>query len=522
MLKITCKKFKCEITHSINSLLQALLSMGPKSLKLAAATTAIAVILFAANITVTNAAYDQEQSQQQSQQEQGLVQLFLQQLLTSESGTVQNQTTTYQSTNNGFRIHVPQGWIIQDLSTTGFTLAAEILQGYGLLAQLCPPEQQALLVSAGSNSSNVSNSTNNNDGCESAQEIVHVVRYPNLGARVEFASEEEEDDNNNNGPSTANNSNTTPDAVLGFELLKLQEAGYRDIKIVSSTDRTINVISPILNNNIIATIPAKFVELTYSTNLVPNETRTGYFLSTATDLTARNLGLTTGYGILYESNSFAAAGTTASSGLSLSAPVTQVFDSFELIPGPEVEQAIVAQLQGLVAPEAEVVEASADILTVDIDSNDTEGVAPATFELGANIKRGTEPYTVNWDLDDDGIVDSNEQNIAVTFGEAGTYNVVLTVVDAEGQIASDSVKIKVQKGEEMVSTVEEKGEELDQAENEDESSREDMTQKETSCNFLYPATCLRSNPEINPDSAEPDNNNFVADSLRELYGSGST
>jgi len=508
--------------------------MGPKPLKLITVTISLAVILFAANFTTTttNAASDHPQSQQQeSQQEQGLAQLFLQQLLTSNSATAQNGTTTFQSMNNGFSIHVPQGWIIQDLSATGFTLAAEILQGYGLLAQLCPPEQQAPLASADSNSSNVSSSTsNNNNGCERAQEIIHVVRYPNLGARVGFASEEEEDDNNNNDASSSNNTSTTPDAVLGFQLLKLQEAGYRDIRIVSIIDRTINVISPLLSNNVIATVPAKFVEMTYSTNLVPNETKRGYFLSTATDLTPHNLGITTGYGILYETNSFSAAETTGSSGLSLSAPVRQVFDSFELIPAPEVEQAIVAQLQGLAAQEPVAVEASADVLTVDIDSNDTEGVAPATFELEADIRGGTEPYTVMWDLDDDGTVDSNDQDIVATFGEDGTYNVVLTVVDAEGQVASDTVKIRVEEGDEMASTVEEEGgdeeetEELQQALDEDESPSGEMAQEETSCDSLYPIACLPSYPEINPNSDEPDNNsnNSVTDSLLELYSSGST
>ena len=42
---------------------------------------------------------------------------------------------------------MPDGWAIQDVNNTGFTLGVEALQGYGILAQLCPeeehPQQQA-------------------------------------------------------------------------------------------------------------------------------------------------------------------------------------------------------------------------------------------------------------------------------------------------------------------------------------------------------------------------------------------
>ena len=59
---------------------------------------------------------------------------------------------------------------------------------------------------------------------------------------------------------------------------KLQEVGYRDIGIVNSTDTTMNVISTGLNNNVIANVPAKLVEMTHSTNFAPSEIRTGYLI----------------------------------------------------------------------------------------------------------------------------------------------------------------------------------------------------------------------------------------------------
>jgi PKD repeat protein len=465
--------------------------MGPSALKLTAATAAITVILFAANLTTTSAHQQQQQQQQQQQLQQGLLQLLLQQLLTSQPATVENGTTTFQSINNSFSVQVPEGWIIQDLSNTGITLAAEALRGYGLLAQICPPEQQALSVNPGSNSSNISNSTNSgNNSCESSQEVIHVVRYPNLDTRLGFASDNDDDDDDD---TTGNNSNISPDTILGYQMLKLQEVGYRDIRIVNSIDTTTNVISPALNNNVIATVPAKLVEITYSTDLVPNETRTGYFLSTATDLTPRNLGMTTGYGLFYERSYTAPEITAASSVSAPSAPITQVFDSFELMASAEVQQAIVSALSALAAQELGEGRAAADVLTVEIDSSDTEGVAPATFEFEADISGGTKPYTISWDLNNDGIAESNEESFVAAFNEAGTYDSVLTVADSRGQTASDTVEITVEEGEEeeevLPSTGQEE-EELSPMEDEEQSSTEETVKEETSCDSMYLITCL--------------------------------
>src|SRR5215218_11219988 len=107
-------------------------------------------------------------------------------------------------------------------------------------------------------------------------------------------------------------------------------------------------------NQTITTVPAKFVEMTYSTVSAPNETREGYFILTATNATAPNPGMTKGYSIFYEGGSSVAATakntaeiTTASGSLipSLSPPVGQVLDSFELIAAPEAEQPIAQQTQ---------------------------------------------------------------------------------------------------------------------------------------------------------------------------------
>src|SRR5215204_2467911 len=87
----------------------------------AAVVVAIAIILLAPNITITNAQ---------------------QQLPTSQPPAVtQNGTTLFQSTEDGIRLKVPEGWIIQDVNNTGSTFSEESTQGYGILAQLCPQEE---------------------------------------------------------------------------------------------------------------------------------------------------------------------------------------------------------------------------------------------------------------------------------------------------------------------------------------------------------------------------------------------
>jgi PKD repeat protein len=392
---------------------------------LAVTAIAIAVILLASTVTITNA--------QQLEQ------------LTSEPSAIQIRTIA-ENTKDSFRVQVPQGWAIHDVNNTGFALVAEVLDGVGILAQLCPEEEQQQLAVLPSARGNTSISNNNNSSsCLGAQEeVIHIVRYPNLSPRLGFASDD-----------VISNDDVTPDIILGYQMQKLQEVGYRDIRVVDSTDTTINVdISTGLNNSTIAaTVPAKLVEMTYITNLAPDQIRKGYFISTATNATPRNLGNMTGYGIFYEGTSSAAAEggeetrLPSGGGLILPMPVMEVFDSFELIATEEEAQATEEEAQATEEEAQATEEELTNFLTAEINSNDTEGVAPTTFEFEADIAGGTEPYTVSWDLDDDGIVESNEETVVATFNEAGTYNVTLTITDSEDQTASDSIEITVEEGE---------------------------------------------------------------------------
>jgi hypothetical protein len=312
-----------------------------------AMTSAIAVILLASNFTIINA-------------QQLLLQ---QQQLTSQPGQIENgiaataatttTATTFQSTNDSFSVQVPQGWVIHDLNNTGLALLEETRQGYGMLAQLCPEgerQQEAASLStnaSGSSSANSSANSNNSstsargDSCQGSQGgVVHIIRYPDLETRIQ----------------PANN-------VTAYHLQKLQEVGYSGIQTVNNIVTTVNITNP-QTNQTIATVPAKLVEMTYNTNFAHNQTRTGYFILAATNVTAPNLGTTKGYSVFYEGNSTnstttaAAPGITTTSAVSgglvptpLPPAVVQIFYSFELIVAPEVAQALAQRAAAAQATE---------------------------------------------------------------------------------------------------------------------------------------------------------------------------
>ncbi|WP_226990689.1 PKD domain-containing protein [Methanosarcina acetivorans] len=88
-------------------------------------------------------------------------------------------------------------------------------------------------------------------------------------------------------------------------------------------------------------------------------------------------------------------------------------------------------------------EVKADYITVSEASTPVEPEPVAAFT--ADVTSGTAPLTVNftdqstgsptawaWDFDNDGNVDSTEQNPSYTYNDAGSYTVNLTVTNAEG------------------------------------------------------------------------------------------
>ncbi|MFL6423501.1 MAG: hypothetical protein ACJ71R_07900 [Nitrososphaeraceae archaeon] len=304
----------------------------------------IAVVLLSSNFTIVNA--QQSLMDQPREIENGLSAAII--------------STSFQSINDSFRIRVPDGWVIQDLNNTGSAMLEETTRGYGVLAQLCPGEQQqqgASLTNASDGSTNSSSSTSASI-CKGSDEVIHIIRYLDLDRRIPAAS----------NTTTASN-NMTTDEVLSYNLQKLQEVGYRGIHIVNSTDVRLNLTNP-QTNEAIRTVPTKLVEMVYSTNFAPNEMKTGYFISTATNATEPNVGTTKGYTIFYEGNSTDRSAprpgiTTASSILPLLPPaVGQIFDSFELIGATELAQGT--------APMAEIAEGGNDGADDDNDNNNDD------------------------------------------------------------------------------------------------------------------------------------------------------
>jgi PKD repeat protein len=390
---------------------------------LISAVVAIAIIFFAANVTIINA-----------------------QQMTNQPSVSQNGTTFFQSTDDSFKLQVPDGWIINDVNNTGSTLSNESMQGYAILAQLCPheEEQEAAL-------SNVSSRGDTATSCQGSEgEIIHVVRYPDLDIRLQVPNN-----------ITTNNGNLTIDNILSYHMQKLQEVGYHNITIVNSANTTVNITNA-QTNQTVSIVPAKTVEIQYMTAVSsPNQIREGYFILTATNTTYPNVGMTKGYSVFYEGTSTVAAAvatiqeTTAATTTTTTptpsgsleptlfpALVRHMFESFQLIAAPEV-------IQGMLAAQSQQAqEEPINPLTVEITSSDTEGeaIAPTTFEFEADVGGGTEPYTYSWDFDGEGSSsgEGNEQTVEHTFEEAGSYDVSLTVTDSGGQSASDSMEITIE------------------------------------------------------------------------------
>ena len=302
-----------------------------------AAVAMIMIALLPANVTITNAQQEQEQM--------------------STTGQPATPPALFESAKDSFRVQLPEGWVVQDVNNTGFTLAAEVLQGYGLLAQLCPGGEGAQQQQVGLTNDSSADSSCQQQGQE---EVIHILRYPNLGNRL--------------GITVDDVRNSIPGAIIRHQNQMLQEVGYRDIEIVNVTRGRININYTTAEGIPVteATIPARIIEMTYSTSSAPNETRRGYLILTATNVTPPGPETITGYSIFYEGTGVNATqqttATPPSGNLTLPASLRQVSDSFELIASEEAGQIIVA----LSTPQAMGNE-TGDQVEGDEDGGDEDG-----------------------------------------------------------------------------------------------------------------------------------------------------
>ena len=160
-------------------------------------------------------------------------------------------TTIFQSTVDGIRLGVPDGWVVEDLNNTdSSSQQSEQNYGAGSLVELCPQ----ILATPQIGGTYLCPDTQ--EGLDS----VSVWRFADLKSRLEFA-----------GLVQRNQSITTTDLVAFYFLFLEQKANFTNIRLLQNIDTTVNVIDP-QTNETIATAPAKYIETTYlDSNGIPNE-----------------------------------------------------------------------------------------------------------------------------------------------------------------------------------------------------------------------------------------------------------
>src|SRR5215210_7151910 len=205
-------------------------------------------------------------------------------------------TTIFQSTVDGIRLGVPDGWVVEDLNNTdSSSQQSEQNYGAGSLVELCPQ----ILATPQIGGTYLCPDTQ--EGLDS----VSVWRFADLKSRPEFA-----------GLVQRNQSITTTDLVAFYFLFLEQKANFTNIRLLQNIDTTVNVIDP-QTNETITTAPAKYIETTYlDSNGIPHEGEIAL-------LVLSNDG-NTGYVLLPLASQLTAAGE-------LPPEHKLVFDSFQLV-----------------------------------------------------------------------------------------------------------------------------------------------------------------------------------------------
>jgi hypothetical protein len=237
--------------------------------------TTVVVLLFAPNVGIASA-----------------------QQLTSIPAVIQNGT--FQNTEDGFRLQVPDDWVVQDIDNLhlpNFRVANEA--GFLIMATICP-QQEALPVIGG-----IYN-------CEQSESSVAIL-HDRLSHRPEFEVIEDP-------------ANITSDDFLAFIVEEMQGRNYTNIQIINSTDLTINITSPEDPNTTIRTVPGKIVEMTYQPSFGLADMRSYSILTTIPENPQPGLRqIVSGEYITYEGP---AAATPSGSP---PPPIQQMFQSLEFI-----------------------------------------------------------------------------------------------------------------------------------------------------------------------------------------------
>jgi hypothetical protein len=168
-------------------------------------------------------------------------------------------STIFQSNVDGFRVGVPNAWIIEDIDNTApNALQAERILGGGLLARLCPEHLATPEISA-------------KYSCAQAMDYVLIFRYADLKSRPEFADIIQQ------------NRNITTSDFVAFYLLFLERLfGFTNFRLLEDFDTAVNVTDP-QTNQTITTAHAKYIDVAHIDGLGQRQDRDIALLVLAND-----------------------------------------------------------------------------------------------------------------------------------------------------------------------------------------------------------------------------------------------
>ena len=80
-------------------------------------------------------------------------------------------------------------------------------------------------------------------------------------------------------------------------------------------------------------------------------------------------------------------------------------------------------------------------VTAGVVQNDKK--APFTAALTADVQGGVPPYTINWDFDQDGVIDGFGTATTTTYASSGDFPANVIVTDSANTIARSSIEVHV-------------------------------------------------------------------------------
>ncbi len=180
---------------------------------------------------------------------------------------------TFQSNEDGFRVQVPNGWVLEDINSTDPRFEQPSIEhGVELLARLCPQDEALPAIERGSYTCLFDSLTDRK---------VEILRFADLRTIPEFSALTRE-----------NKSITTSDLLayyLEYQRKTQDPRLFQSLEIVNNTDIAVNVTDS-QTNQATGTVPAKYVEYVHSTVsgigsykeyvlvVLSNDTNTGYIV----------------------------------------------------------------------------------------------------------------------------------------------------------------------------------------------------------------------------------------------------